>query len=171
MREAGYRGGATPVSVFVARLRKRLPEAPLATPLAPPRPPSPRELRWLLARRPDELEDEERAQVQVLLAAYPSVATAYPLVQRFGELVRARQVADLDGWLADAASSAIAEFGGFALGIRRDRAAVEAGLTLEWSQGQVEGQITRLKLLKRQMYGRAKFDLLRQRLLYRADVA
>lgn len=109
--------------------------------------------------------------MQVLLAAYPSVATAYPLVQRFGELVRARQVADLDGWLADAASSAIAEFGGFALGIRRDRAAVEAGLTLEWSQGQVEGQITRLKLLKRQMYGRAKFDLLRQRLLYRADVA
>jgi transposase len=77
-------------------------------------------------------------------------------------------VADLEAWLADAASSSIAELQGFAYGIRRDWAAVEAGLTLEWSQGQVEGHISRLKALKRQMYGRAKFDLLRQRVLYRS---
>jgi transposase len=124
-----------------------------------------------LARRPDELDDDERIHVQMLLAEYPSVATVYALVQRFGQMVRNRQAVDLEAWLADATASGIAELGGFVQGIQRDRAAVEAGLTLEWSQGQVEGQITRLKLLKRQMYGRANFDLLRQRVLYRAVAA
>ena len=64
--------------------------------------------------------------------------------------------------------SSSVELRGFASGIKRDYAAVKAALSLPWSQGQVEGQITRLKLLKRQMYGRAHFDVLRSRVLRRA---
>src|SRR5258708_2023929 len=165
IREQGYRGGASQVGVLVTRLRKRLPSA---APLPPtPRPPSPRTLRCLVARRPDALDEEERVQLQTLLTTYPAVATAYELVQRFARLVRERRAGALEAWLVDAAASGIAELDGFVQGLQRDRAAVKAGLTLEWSQGQVEGQITRLKLLKRQMYGRAQFDLLRQRVLYR----
>jgi transposase len=68
----------------------------------------------------------------------------------------------LDGWLADAASSLIASF---ANGLRRDQLAVAAAIEQPWSNGPVEGQITKLKLVKRQMYGRAKLDLLEARLL------
>ena len=169
LQARGYRGGRSQVSGFVAQLREQLPLDP--APKLTPRQPSPRELRWLLARRPDELDEEQHNQVHALLVTYPAVATAYALVQRFGRLVRDRQAVDLENWVADAYASGIAELGSFVQGIQRDRAAVEAGLTLEWSQGQTEGHITRLKLLKRQMYGRAKFDLLRLRVLYRMKAA
>jgi transposase len=173
IRARGYRGGSSQVGVFVARLRERLPRetAPQPTPRPPSRPPSPRQLRWLLARRPDQLDDEERRQVERLLGTSPTVATAYRLVQRFGRMVRDRQATDLETWLADAQTSGIAEMRSFVQGVQRDREAVEAGLTLKWSQGQVEGHVNRLKLLKRAMYGRAKFDLLRQRVLYRPPAA
>jgi hypothetical protein len=79
-----------------------------------------------------------------------------------------RQARRLDAWLAQAHQSSSVELQGFASGIKRDYAAVQAALSLPWSQGQVEGQMTRLKFLKRQMYGRAHFDLLRSRVLRRA---
>jgi len=68
----------------------------------------------------------------------------------------------------EASRSEIAELRTFATGIKRDQAAVQAALTYSWSQGQVEGQVHRLKLLKRQSYGRAGFDLLRHRVLARS---
>jgi transposase len=71
----------------------------------------------------------------------------------------------LDGWLSEVASSGIAELEGFARGLMQDKAVVEAGLSLEWSNGQVEGKVNRLKSLKRAMYGRAGFDLLKARVL------
>jgi transposase len=80
-------------------------------------------------------------------------------------MVRERQVGELDRWLADAARS---ELRSFANGLRQDEAAVRAALQLRWSSGQTEGQITRLKLIKRQMFGRAKHDLLRARVLQAA---
>jgi len=72
------------------------------------------------------------------------------------------------GWIEGARDSGIGELQRFAAGLVADHAAVQAGLTLTWSNGQVEGQVNRLKLLKRQMYGRANFDLLRQRILHAA---
>ena len=83
-------------------------------------------------------------------------------------MVRERDEAALDGWFEAVEDSGLAELHSFAAGLRRDEAAVRAGLSLPWSQGQVEGQITRLKLLKRSAYGRAKVDLLRQRMLHAA---
>jgi transposase len=77
-----------------------------------------------------------------------------------------RRGAELDGWLARAAGSGIPELRNVAAGITRDYAAVQAAFELPWSSGPVEGQVHRLKLIKRTGYGRAKFDLLRQRVLY-----
>lgn len=100
-----------------------------------------------------------------LLEEAPELRTAMDHVMTFGRLVRERDPHALAGWLEEAERSPIAELRGFAAGIRRDHAAVEAALTWEWSNGQTEGQINRLKVLKRQMYGRAKLDLLRCRFL------
>lgn len=72
----------------------------------------------------------------------------------------------MDEWFTAVEGSSVVEFKNFAKGIRRDEAAVRAAMKTEWSNGQVEGQVNRLKLLKRQMYGRANFDLLRARVLY-----
>jgi transposase len=80
-------------------------------------------------------------------------------------LVRGRRHQDFDQWIESAKASNIRELRTFAVGLLRDKGAVLAALTLPWSNGQVEGQINRLKLIKRTMYGRANFDLLRQRVL------
>jgi len=83
-------------------------------------------------------------------------------------MIRNRNASALEPWLEEVARSGVSELRTFATGIKRDQAAIEAALTYEWSQGQVEGQINRLKLLKRQSYGRASFDLLRHRVLTRS---
>jgi transposase len=88
------------------------------------------------------------------------------LVQRFGRMIRERRAEDLDPWLNDAIRCEIPALSNFAATLQRDYAAVKAALTLEWSNGQVEGQVNRLKVIKRMMYGRAKFDLLRLRVLH-----
>lgn len=80
-------------------------------------------------------------------------------------MVKERTPAQLDDWLEAAEQSPVVGLLNFAQSLRKDYEAVRAGLSYEWSQGQVEGQITRLKLVKRQMYGRANFDLLKQRTL------
>jgi transposase len=95
------------------------------------------------------------------------VAAAYDLTQTFATMARERSGERLDAWLDEAACAAPA-LGRFAKGLRADYDAVRAGLTVVWSNGQVEGQVNKLKLIKRQMYGRAKFDLLRQRVLQAA---
>ena len=90
------------------------------------------------------------------------VITAYRLVHDFHRIVKGRLADELDGWLKAAAESGINAMRNFSLGIEKDKAAVLGALTYEWSQGQVEGQVNKLKLRKRQLYGRANFDLLRQ---------
>jgi transposase len=89
----------------------------------------------------------------------------YQLAQEFAMLLRGRKEEELSGWLKKVSASAIEELVSFAKGLERDEAAVRAGLRLPWSQGPVEGAVNRLQLIKRSMYGRAKFDLLRIRVL------
>jgi transposase len=129
---------------------------------------SPRQVRWLLLRPIDELDDEERAFRAALCEESAIIATAQRITADFGRLVRTGAQAELDGWLEDAVQSHIPELIGFVRGVRRDYAAVVAALSSPHSQGQVEGQVNRLKLLKRQTFGRANFDLLRRRVLYYA---
>ena len=89
-------------------------------------------------------------------------------LQDFMTMLHARHGEQLDAWIQQAKESGDDELQRFAVGLGADHAAVQAGLTLAWSQGQVEGQINRLKLLKRLMYSIANFDLLRQRVLHAA---
>jgi transposase len=124
-------------------------------------------LRWLCLRPPDQLDATEHAALDQALAGDAELATGYVLLQRFRTVIATRDVAALATWLTDAQASESAPFVGLANGICADRAAVEAALTTEWSTGPVEGHVHRVKLLKRQHYGRAKLDLLRRRVLAR----
>jgi transposase len=129
---------------------------------------SPRQGMWLLARPKEELDEQERAARGVLESAHADIAAATSLAQRFQEMLRQRNVMALEGWLEDASTSGIGAFKHFAASLRRDEAAVRAALEQPWSNGQLEAQVNRLKVIKRVGYGRAKFDLLRRRVLYTA---
>jgi transposase len=119
-----------------------------------------------LLRPTDDLRPDERAYRAALLASADDLRAAHELAEAFGRLVRARDRAALAPWLDRAATSGVPEFRAFAAHLRRDRAAVDAALRFAWSNGQTEGQVTRLKATKRAMYGRARFDLLRLRVLH-----
>jgi transposase len=129
--------------------------------------PSAREATWMLLR-PDDLTDEEKPVAELLRKLSPEVGLAQGLALSFFEVVKERRVDDLRGWLIDAQRSEVAEFVTCANGLTADLQAVRAALCYEWSNGQVEGQVHRLKLVKRQMYGRGNPDLLRARVLYAA---
>jgi transposase len=116
-------------------------------------------------RRPETRRPEDEHQLVQLAAQQAELAEAITLARDFVDLVRTRQPDRLDGWLARATTSAGMTLRRFAHGLRDDYAAVKAGVTVPWSNGPVEGHINRLKLLKRQMFGRAHLDLLGQRFL------
>jgi transposase len=122
---------------------------------------------WLIILDKEKLDDEEQAARSRLLEADPQVVTVDRLAQQFIQMVKERSGQGLDQWLLDAIDSGIKSLKSFANGLRSDLAAVRNALSMPWSNGQVEGQINRLKFIKRQMYGRAKLDLLRKRVLYR----
>jgi transposase len=121
---------------------------------------------WLFVRPFDDLSKKEQEELLTMLRASIIAETMYQLVQEFFRLVRTRQGTQLDSWLSKVEASAIPELQRFANGLERDKAAVLTGLTLVHSNGQVEGQVTRIKLIKRMMFGRAGFALLRQRVLH-----
>jgi transposase len=120
---------------------------------------------WLLVKEACKLDEEEQEALTTLRQSSAIADVVYPLVQDFGHMVRQRQGERLDEWLTSVEASTIAELQTFAAGIQRDKSAVQAGLTLPYSNGLLEGHINRLKLIKRSMYGRANFDLLRLRVL------
>jgi transposase len=162
----GFRGSRPLVSTFVAQLR-RAEQTGMPVPPIPRAgdPLTPHTAAMLLLRRPERCSNAEQAAIAQLRTCHPDIATTIAFTERFVAIVRERRGEELSSWLADAQASGIREIGQCALKVRQDEAAVRAGCTLVWSNGQTEGQVTRLKLLKRQMYGRAKFDLLRQRAL------
>jgi transposase len=170
IRALGYRHADTNVSRFLAKLRLPVGERPSIhrERISAQRPPTPRQVAMLFVRRPETLTDKQRACIHALCQADEAIANAYTLAQAFTTMADERQGEELDAWIARVRASEIADLQRFAAGLLLDRAAVHAGLTLEWSNGQTEGQVNRLKSVKRQMYGRAGFDLLRQRVLYRA---
>src|SRR5215204_2461470 len=157
---AGCRLRRLPHPGKVKRLRRRKasPRLPL---------PSAREAAWMLLR-PDDLTDEEKRTAELLRRLSPEVSRSQELALSFIEVVKERRAGELRKWLINARLSEIPEFVSFANGLTADIGAVRAALEYEWSQGQVEGQVHRLKLVKRQMYGRGKLDLLRARVLYAA---
>ncbi len=174
LRAAGFTGSLRMVQRAVARWRvepgrrgRAAKRAGIVHAPAPARPrlPSARQAVWLLLRPVEALGSARLAMRERLVAAAPEVAAALPILEDFRRMVRDRDRAALDGWLQDAEARPAREIRAFAANLRRDLAAVEAALTHEWSSGQVEGQVTKIKLVKRQMYGRANLDLLRKRVL------
>ena len=124
---------------------------------------APRALARLFARDPEKLSASDREYLSELWGWNTELERAYELAQGFSRMMRKRDLEMLDGWLEKAFNSDSPELRGFAEGLRSDYEAVRAALCERWSNGQVEGQINRLKLLKRQMYGRANLDLLKRR--------
>lgn len=119
----------------------------------------------LLMRCEEKLDEEQEAYLGRLCEADGALADTRRLTQEFSEMVGRLEGEDLDGWLKDAEKSRSIAMRSFAAGLRKDLNAVRAGLTQKWSNGPVEGFVHKLKLLKRQGYGRAGFELLRARML------
>jgi transposase len=172
IRDRGFAHSITCVQRFCARLRlegpppRKLRRA--QSPYTSVRGPSARQVASLFLQRAEYRTAEQASYLDQLLQREPLVATAYTLTQEFLAMVRERQGDRLDTWIDAVSEQGPAEVRRFALGLRDDYAAARAGLTLIHSNGQTEGQINKLKLLKRSMYGRGKADLLRQRLLHTA---
>ncbi len=170
----GFTGSAATVRIFVGRWRPapgrsgprpRRAVPPDGAPTPVPRWRSPRRVAWLLRRPDTALSPGQRRFLDHLPEHWPAATTIRALVLDFDRLVRDRDTAALVAWLARAEGCGEAEFRELAAGLRRDLAAVTAALTEVWSSGQVEGQVNRLKVLKRAMFGRANVDLLRRRVI------
>lgn len=190
LKELGYAGSAKPVRRWLShRLTTAAPSSlhqdlcglPTASATATIEMPAPllsaRKLAPLLMQSPEALDASASATIS-RIAQDRDVAGVLALARRFAELVRScgihrdRAPADPSAvfgtWLEEAQSCGVPAVETFAIGLQKDEAAIRAALTLPWSSGQAEGQINKLKLIKRQMYGRANFDLLRRRVLLAA---
>lgn len=181
IRKMGYPGTRRQVSRWAYERRKRpaptTPKkylesslqgasmlSPIKEPLKRPRLPVARRLVWLFLLPCHKLETQD-LDLRTHLLAHPVWAQACSLAHEFQRLVSDRQLQAFDRWLQKCESCQIPELHNFAMGIEKDIAAVEAAISSNWSNGQTEGQVNRLKMLKRQMYGRANFDLLCLRFL------
>src|SRR5205823_14447347 len=112
---------------------------------------------------------EEREDLRQLRQASPQLEVTYQLVDEFLHMVRERTGEQLEQWLNKVEASHLQAFQTFVTGVQKDKDAVLAGLTLPWSNGPLEGHVNRLKLIKRSMYGRAEFDLLKRRVLHQSQ--
>jgi len=158
LKALGFRGSLRVVSEWATRRRRteRSPSGHVG------KAPSARRLARLMMSGRTQLSKAEAILVAAVENALPPLSKARELVERFQAMIRSRKGDDLGTWIDDAMQGDLASF---AIGIRADQKAVAAAIVEPWSNGQTEGQVTRLKLVKRQMYGRAKLDLLRARLI------
>ena len=160
----------TNVQRFVNQLRRKGPPATgrSRTTFTQPHGPPPRQAAAIVPKRPEKRTDEQRAYLHHLRIEDSAIAITTGLVADFLVMLRRREGERLPAWLDRAETSGIDDLTRFAGKLRTDLAAVQAGLTLRQSNGQTEGHVNRLKLVKRQGYGRAKVDLLRKRVLLAA---
>ncbi len=173
IRRRGFTGGRTILREFVAELRQlsgipaRSRQAggiPVQTEKIKPVPSS-RKLAWLSMQREQRLDEEQKDLLRKVGLVNPALNTAIDVAKSFTEMVVQRKADKLDTWLATAEAFGISALKSFADGLRSDYDAVKAALTLSWSNDRTEGNVNRLKTIKRQMYGRGKLDLLRLRLM------
>ncbi len=163
IQERGFRGQLRTVQRWVRRLRGANPtSAGVVGTMGRWKMPSKRRAAWLVVADPEMINAAEQRFVDALLVRSKGLTRVIELARAFSIMVRRQQANRLDDWLAAAKETALA---GFADGLVRDLAAIRTALSLPWSTGPVEGQISRLKTIKRTMCGRAKFDLLRHRVL------
>jgi transposase len=175
VKEMGYPGGDSNIVRFFGHLRKHFNQSGIfkevdpatQTPVQSPpkRPPTASQVAHWITFKEEQRLDWQQNYLTQLCEADQEIRAAYELVTDFTSMLRERDGERLDVWLEKVEAQGIGELKNFALGLKRDYDAVKAGLTLKWSQGAVEGHVHRLKLIKRQAYGRASFDQLRKRVL------
>ncbi|GCE15033.1 transposase [Tengunoibacter tsumagoiensis] len=170
LQEKGFQGGISIVKDVVTRFRRGLPglkQPPQSITVRPvPSTLSARELRWLLAKRKEDLTPEEKRCLAKLFEESQEICQIHRFLHSFLHLVRELKPDLLNGWMKEVRQSQITELVSFVNGIDRDYDAVRAGLTYTWSQGPVEGAVNKIKTHKRLMYGRASFSLLRKKMLH-----
>ncbi len=161
--DQGYRGSRGTVATYLAPFRV-LGAAPPPTPAVP----KVRQITSWMLRRPEDLDTDEQLQLKQVLACCPHLEATATHISTFAEMLTGRHGDRLDSWMAAVQADDLPHLHRFVTGLRRDYQAVRHGLTLSHSSGTVEGNVNRIKMIKRQMYGRAKFDLLRKRVLLAA---
>jgi transposase len=159
LRERGYRGSLRTLRRLTAQLRHDT-----AVPTPPPAPAARKVASWILTPS-GKLTDDDRAALAQITARCEELTTTQNLVREFADMLCHQGGEHLDAWATQAETSPVSELRGFSKGLRKDWAAVTAGLTTPYNSGAVEGHVNRIKMIKRQMYGRAKPDLLRKRVL------
>jgi transposase len=168
LTERGFKGSYGSVYAFVTKrfgaAGKKRERLNAATPPVP-RPPSARQLSFEWVRRPEKRKPPEQARLDAIRVCSVELAAALDVADGFADLIRKKSTETLSEWLARGEASSDPDLRRFAEGIRRDEASVLAAVTERWSNGPVEGHVNRLKTIKRQMYGRAGFVLLRARVL------
>jgi transposase len=172
IRERGYQSSEEICARFVSQLRRA--DANGKPPSSVPRArrgsvaglsPTSKNVAALFMRREEKLTEEQKEYLGRLCGADEALADARRLTQEFAQMSRNLEGEKLDGWLEQAEASKAPAMRRLAAGLKKDLGAVRAGLTEKWSNGPVEGFVHKLKLLKRQGYGRAGFELLRARML------
>lgn len=165
LQKQGYTGSRVTVARWAADKRARAEAGAPAQPRLAWKAPSRRRCAWYLSQEPTKIGDKDRQFLDHLYAQAPELRTAADLAKQFISLLDGDDPTGLDAWLEQASAS---ELSSFANGMARDVDAVRAAITTRWTTSPVEGQISRVKAIKRQMYGRAGLPLLRQRVLLAA---
>ncbi|MFF3404334.1 transposase [Streptomyces sp. NPDC002659] len=162
VRDQGFSGDRSTVNAYIRQLKAgTVPPRPLWTPPKPRR-----ALRWIMTN-PDLLRPGELQGLKEIRAACPELDSTVRRARNFAALMHERRGDGLPGWIEQVRRDDLPRLHQVAYGPERDQYAVIVGLSSHWSSGQVEGQVTRAKLLKRAGYGRASLDLLRIRILLR----
>ncbi|MCP2275737.1 transposase [Nocardia amikacinitolerans] len=160
IKALGYQGSEKLVRNYLKPFR-----AFTHVPVTPAKPPSVRKVVAWIMTNPVTLATEHQERLDRILAASPDLAALTGHVRAFAEIMTQRRGRDLERWMAAVDADDQPALHSFVRGLRRDQDAVTAGLTMQWSSGTVEGHVNRIKMLKRQMLGHAKTDLLRKRIL------
>jgi len=174
LQAQGFTGSTTIVRTAIQQYRKASGLPPMVRnqagqPLTsdPTRqPPSLRTLSYWILKRPEHRKEDHERIIEQVSQAQPKLDATIILAREFASMVRERKSDELNSWLERAGQSGYRVWNNFVSGLKQDQAAVQAALTYTWSNGPTEGHINRLKCLKRLMYGRAKDDLLRKRVLW-----
>ncbi len=164
----GYRGGSATVRRLLRSWKQQLPVCYQRLESLPDfDAPAPRQAVWWLLK-PEDLELAQKEYARELQRLSPEISSGLKLVKEFQSLLVGKQVDRFDQWRLSVERSGLKELQSFSTSLMKDESAVRAAMTYDWSNGQVEGNVNRLKMVKRMMFGRAGFALLRSRVLHAA---